>query len=322
MVIISADSAPQAYVEMMWALKINGRREHSRNGPVLTIPTPTLLQIRSPQRRVILDATRDCNHIFHVMEFIWMMAGRDDVTWLTQFNKGYAKYAESNGRAHGAYGFRWRNHFGKDQILGAVEALRKNHADRRVVLGMWDPTTDLCIDRKDLPCNTHIYLRIVDGNLDMSVCNRSNDGIWGMLGANVVHMTLLQELLARAIGVGIGTYRVFTNNLHVYEDLPNVKTMLGTTIASDPYRCIDPYPILAEGETIEDFLYDCVSFLSEDAYFYRTRWIMNVAIPMRNAYLLKANRFDSISRIAAEDWRLACGEWAARRSPVAFNETV
>lgn len=54
--------------------------------------------------------------------------------------------------------------------------------------------------------------------LDMTVTNRSNDLIWGMLGANVVHFSFLQEYLANAIGLEVGVYHQFTNNLHVYTE--------------------------------------------------------------------------------------------------------
>jgi len=102
---------------------------------------------------------------------------------------------------------------------------------------------------KDVPCNTHIYFSVRNESvrvgrktgepeeailsqvdceedivewtqpvLDMTVCNRSNDLVWGMLGANVVHMSILQEYMADQIGVEVGVYNQFTNNLHVYTE--------------------------------------------------------------------------------------------------------
>lgn len=54
--------------------------------------------------------------------------------------------------------------------------------------------------------------------LDMTVTNRSNDLIWGCLGANYVHFSMLQEYMAARLGVVVGKYHHFTNNLHVYKD--------------------------------------------------------------------------------------------------------
>lgn len=53
--------------------------------------------------------------------------------------------------------------------------------------------------------------------LDMTVVNRSNDGVWGMLGANYVHFTFLQEYMAARLGAKVGLYHHITNNLHVYD---------------------------------------------------------------------------------------------------------
>lgn len=50
----------------------------------------------------------------------------------------------------------------------------------------------------------------------MTVTNRSNDLVLGMLGANVVHFSYLQQYVADCLGVEVGYYTQFTNNLHVY----------------------------------------------------------------------------------------------------------
>lgn len=53
--------------------------------------------------------------------------------------------------------------------------------------------------------------------LDITVTNRSNDLVWGLLGANYVHFTFLQEYMAARLGCEVGVYHHFTNNLHVYD---------------------------------------------------------------------------------------------------------
>lgn len=34
--------------------------------------------------RVLFDPKRDCNPFFHFMESLWILAGRNDVAWLSQ----------------------------------------------------------------------------------------------------------------------------------------------------------------------------------------------------------------------------------------------
>jgi thymidylate synthase len=109
----------------------------------------------------------------------------------------------------GAYGFRWKKYWNKDQIKIVIGMLKENPYDRRAVLQMWDPHEDLARKGKDVPCNTHIYFKIREGKLCMTVCNRSNDMLWGAYGANVVHMSMLQEYVAHCLGPTYG--RVYAN---------------------------------------------------------------------------------------------------------------
>lgn len=51
----------------------------------------------------------------------------------------------------------------------------------------------------------------------MTVANRSNDIIWGCYGANAVHMSMLQEFVANALGIPVGLYNQVSNDWHIYE---------------------------------------------------------------------------------------------------------
>lgn len=312
----------------IWQMRVSAVEEPSRNGPVMTIPKPVIMSLWDPVDRIIYDERRDANHFFHVMEFIWMMAGQDDVDWISQFNKGYLNYAEDNGKVWGAYGYRWSSHFNSyggdnpnDQIGSVIRELRRDPASRRAVIAMWDPACDLAAPVRDVPCNTHIYFRIVGNQLDMLVMNRSNDLIWGALGANIVHMTMLHELVALALGRRLGTYRVMTNNLHMYKDREDFEKMWKAVDIGMSHVVLDHYPLLHEGETYEAFIRDAEDFV--DSYpTLRTKWFQEVAWPMRAAYLDKVHRTEHIAKIAAPDWRIACQQWASRREISSSTSTV
>jgi hypothetical protein len=311
-------NVPNVYTEALMAMHMIGKEEDSRNGRVLTIQDPFYLTILNPQERVLFDPIRDANPFFHVMEFVWMMAGSKDVRWIEKFNSKYRQYADTGTHVvHGAYGYRWRDHFGSmlavDQIVEVIELLKRDPTTRRAVLGMWDPSSDLEF-HADVPCNTHIYFRFSEGALHMTVCNRSNDILWGMLGANVVHMTYLHELVAHGAGLPLGEYRVFSNNAHVYTDLPRYKEIMNTRAPVDYYTTIGvgPMPLMQKGESYEEFLTQCAEFLHSDGA-YENYWLNNVARPMRKAYLDKEKRDGYIEQIEAPDWQLATKEWWARR---------
>jgi hypothetical protein len=301
---------------MVEVLPILAKKESSRNGPVLTITNPFCLEITHPEERVLFDPYRDANPFFHMMEFIWMMAGSNQVAWLSQFNKRMAEYSDDGHIFHAAYGHRWRKAFGCDQIQHIVAMLTSNKSERRAVMAMWSPTLDFGIASKDLPCNTQIMFRMVLGSLDMTVVNRSNDMIWGMFGANAVHMTMLHELISRAIGVPTGVYRVFTTNLHVYPEMPRFQEIMDKCkVRDDRYATakLKPFPLLGEGEKLQDFLRDSEEFiLTPEISGWRTNWFLNVAQPFYRKFMQR----DTSVLCMAQDWQVAGNEWLERRMKV------
>lgn len=315
---ITARNVCDAYVESLIKLKTCGKVGPSRNGDVLYSPEPAYLTIRKPDERVLFDEVRDCNPYFHLMEAIWMLSGSNNVVWLEYFNSRYRDYADKGtDTVHGAYGHRWRNHFGGDQLRRVCSLLQDDPNTRRAVVGMWDPAVDLD-HHADIPCNTQLIFSIRNGALDMLVINRSNDLIWGMLGANVVHMTMLQELMAREIGVPTGNYSVFTNNLHIYTNLEKYTEILSTIVVEDRYGILEPYPLLREGESLSGFFTDCEKFVKGDILGTRCAWFSGVALPMFLSYRERKEKLGNgagyANQIKAEDWRLACLQYIARKT--------
>lgn len=140
-----------------------GEREQSRAGPVLVAPEPVTTVYSHPQERVLFSAARDANPFFHLMEALWMLAGRSDAKWLDQFVSDFSeRFAEERGQLHGAYGYRWRNAFGFDQLDYIVKTLKSDPTSRQCVLQMWEGSAcpagecstmdDLRGNWRDRPC--------------------------------------------------------------------------------------------------------------------------------------------------------------------------
>lgn len=307
---------PNLYTDALYLLR-DAPTEKSRNGPVKTIQEPVVFTVLNPRERVLCDPKRRANPYFHVMETVWMFAGMDDVRYLLDFNSRMGEYADGN-IINGAYGKRWRDHFDHDQIYQTIRLLKEDPYSRQAVIAMWDPDMDgPHRTTKDRPCNTHLYFRRMDGALDMTVCNRSNDAIWGMAGANAVHMTYLQELIASALNWPVGRYHVMTNNLHIYEhhwrllDNPEVLDMYDVNVGYP-----EPYPILSDKCDLRELMYECRQFMLYPGFKPKSNWLRNVAYPMREIYLDRLKKVPQSARvyesIAALDWREACiawGEW-------------
>ena len=336
--VIHARNVQSALPEALYKLRRFGVERNSRNGKVSMFPGPVTTLYEHPTERVLFWPERDANPFFHFMEALWMLGGRHDVGFLQQFVPRMAVYSDNGTTFHGAYGYRWRNHFNKDQLPGIILILQQNPESRRCVLQMWDADEDLWYQEgKDLPCNTQAYFtRNEGGDLDLLVTNRSNDIVWGAYGANAVHFSMLQEFMAAAIGCSVGRYWQVSNNFHAYEgpDYDKVKPLADT--AADvwsygrqlpcPYSegTVIPYPMIST--PIEEWLADLDMFLSEgmvigirDPFFRRVAWPLWCAHraykdPAHTIARRVANAFKALERCEALDWRLAAGEWIQRRA--------
>jgi len=307
-----------------------GVRRQSRNGPVLVFPRPVSTVYARPVERVLFHPERNANPFFHLAEALWMLAGRNDVEFITKYVDRMRSYSDDGQTFHGAYGHRWRKHFGQDQLNGIIEALQKDPDDRRQVLTMWDPEVDLGRSGRDVPCNTQAYFQVgCDGRLNMLVTNRSNDIIWGAYGANAVHFSILHEYMARCIGVGQGTYTQVSMNFHAYVDvLDKVKEVknpyhdpyadtTGAGYHQDPVR---PFPLVSTSRAVwEADLQRYMGDGPKSTLDYQDPFFRLIAAPMAAAYSAHKNKDPEMalgfvrSMPPDNDWRLACLQWLERR---------
>jgi hypothetical protein len=342
--VIRVNNVNQALAEGLIFLDRYGVEESSRNGPVLVASAPVTTEYSKPAERVLFSPLRDANPFFHLFESLWMLAGRNDIAFPVAFNSRFGAYSDDGKTQRGAYGFRWRKWFGYDQLNVIINELRSNPASRRCVLGMWDageicyperdcskyePSTDgdLLANTVDKPCNTHIYFRVHCGNtkepvLDMTVCCRSNDILWGAYGANAVHFSFLQEYMAARIGVGVGTYYQMSNNFHLYTDVIGRDKMHGIIedcMQTNYYRGnLQTVPL---AHNPDEFDYDLHRFFGSldipNRTTYTNLFFTQVAGPMYEAW--KYRKIDTyhadiaVSAIQDGAWRLACAAWLERR---------
>ena len=335
----------------LFQFKGNYRVQESRNGTTYEALEPVTTVYKNPLERVCLIKQRDANPFFHFIESLWMLAGRNDLKPLTQLVKTMEDFSDDGEILWGAYGWRWSSYFSIDQINIIIKILKENPEDRRAVLQMWDPVKDLNRQGKDVPCNTNIYFKVRDNKLNMTVCNRSNDMLWGAYGANVVHMSVLQEYMASAIGTEVGVYRQVSDSFHIYlndvwDKVKDIKIDPHSfKMLKNPYDTFEtPYehlnlftnPDLLRWEL--DRFFNTSRWLSEGTlllrhpnYFAFTEgWenpaLKNIAVPMIGAYAYYKekdfnNSYKMLDLIKAIDWRTACLDWVHKREKSFINKT-
>ena len=219
--------------------------EDSRAGPVYAWPTPVTTHYQNPCERILWDPKRDCNPFFHFFESMWMLAGRNDVKFITNYNTKMGTFSDDGKVYHGAYGYRWRNQFAVDQLQEIADHLAHTPGSRRAVLQIWDCMLDLNKDGKDLPCNCTVKFEIRSGGLRMVVFNRSNDMLFGAYGANAVHFSVMQEYVAALIGCPVLDYYQVSCNFHVYDNVwkEKVNQETDSIVVDDLYSSTASIPV-------------------------------------------------------------------------------
>ena len=334
---LKVENVHLAYPRVLDALERHGIRRESRNGPVIRFPEPMTIEYLNPTQRVCLWPERDANPFFHLIESLWMLEGRNDVAQMSRIVKNMESFSDDGETFHGAYGFRWRHQFRFDQLRDIADCLQENPDDRRCVLGMWDPAVDLGRAGKDFPCNVMATFEIDhDGRLNMSVFNRSNDIVWGALGANAVHFSVLQEYMAAWIGVPVGRYFQISTNLHAYLDtLEQVESLSDHIDPLVPYKPHNPLEGLGKLPLVNSPIeiwdrdlhtywktMDTIGPGSMDPMLFNDPFFAEVVQPLTMAhYVFKRLRGEEkyleslplAERIADEAWRIACVQWIERR---------
>ena len=333
---IEVRNVNEALVEGLNLIKQEGVPHKSRAGEVLEIPHPVITTYKKPRERMLFSPERDANPFFHIFEALWMLAGKDDIKWLTKFNKRMSEYSDDGKTLNGAYGKRWCSWFGYNQLEAVINTLKKDKGTRRAVMGIWDATKDLTNTKsKDLPCNISVIFSLRHGKLNMGVNNRSNDMIWGAYGANVVHFSMLQEYIANMIGAEVGEYHQISYNLHVYVDNPVYQKCL--EMSEVPLNRYISYESLIT--STHDYTYqkklveNPATFHSELNGFIEdvdtgndtpqllqsfNSYFRDIAYPMWRSYkLFKQKHYEkaiqTCEEILALDVRVNCQEWLDRR---------
>jgi hypothetical protein len=315
---IECRNVNEAYVRGMHVLNSLGKIEDSRNGPVIVLPEPMLTIYNNPMERVLFHPGRDANPFFHLFEAMWMLAGRNDVAFLSHYAEQMKQYSDDDKTLYGAYGWRWEHEV--SQLSQIVNGLKSDPTSRRAVLTMWNKA-DLFVKSKDIPCNTHCYFRVRGDALDMTVCCRSNDIIWGAYGANAVHFSILQEFVASRLHLAVGKMYQFSNNYHAY-----------TGLFDEKFRSIDE-PFLQYG-----ILQVTPIVTGEWSFIHELKEVLDViehkdrlsTFTYHNPFLIQLvglagvwdqhrvrkdtqGALDLLKELKRCDWTIACEMWLTRR---------
>ena len=108
--------------------------------------------------------------------------------------------------------FSWKN---VNQFDNVVDLLKEKRDSRRAVIQLFD-ALDLVGDYRDVPCTCTLQFMVRQDQLHLLAHMRSNDAFLG-LPHDIFCFTMLQEVMAKTLGVQIGTYKHMVGSLHIYD---------------------------------------------------------------------------------------------------------
>jgi thymidylate synthase len=173
-----------------------------------------MLHLQDPRARLSRTQTR--GRPFSALgEFCWYMGGCDDLPSIEYYIPEYRNEA-IEGMLPGAYGPRLVGARDHDQLGRTIALLKEHQTSRKAVIRLFD-AQDLRTGQRDVPCTCTLQYFTRAGRLDAVTYMRSNDVYLG-LPHDVFCFTLLQEYVARRLGVKLGSYKHIVGSLHLYDE--------------------------------------------------------------------------------------------------------
>lgn len=190
------------------------KHEGGSRGPSIELLGVTL-RLTNPRARI--SRSEDRGRPFSAIgELLWYLNKSDSLEFIRPYIKRYEE-DPVDGILPGAYGPRlFAMHGQHDQIANVADLLAKSPGSRRAVIQLFD-ASDIAVRKSEIPCTTNLQFHARNCKLHMSAVMRSNDVYFG-LPHDVFCFTMLQEMMARHLGLELGEYIHHAGSMHVYED--------------------------------------------------------------------------------------------------------
>ncbi len=223
----------QQYLDLMRDLVDNGFQRDDRTG------TGTR-SVFGRQMRFDLNAgfplvtTKTVHLKSIIVELLWFLQGRTDVTWLQERGcKIWNEWATASGDLGPVYGKQWRSWACPDgsiidQISEVIQQIKTRPNSRRLIVSAWNPA--------DLPdeslspqqnaeqgrmalaaCHTLFQFYVADGKLSCQLYQRSADFFLGV-PFNIASYALLTHMIAQQCDLGVGDFVHTFGDCHLYNN--------------------------------------------------------------------------------------------------------
>jgi thymidylate synthase len=212
--VISADRLDDLLAKVFKAILKRGRAVGATRGPNREL-FGVLLHLTDPRARI--SRTEIKGTLFSGLgELLWYLAGSDALDFICYYAPRYEENSADGVTVHGAYGPRLlRIRDDINQIENILGLLKEKPSSRRAVIQLFN-AEDLTGSCMEIPCTCTLQFVVRDNKLHLLTNMRSNDAFVG-LPHDVFAFTMLQEIVARSLGVELGSYRHAVGSMHLYD---------------------------------------------------------------------------------------------------------
>jgi thymidylate synthase len=169
-----------------------------------------------------------------IVELLWFLQGRTDVTWLKERGCNiWNEWATAEGELGPVYGKQWRSWACPDgsvidQISQVIEQIKTTPYSRRLIVSAWNPA-DLPDERVGpqqnvnngkmalAACHTLFQFYVSDGKLSCQLYQRSADLFLGV-PFNIASYALLTHMIAQQCNLEVGDFVHTFGDCHLYNN--------------------------------------------------------------------------------------------------------
>ncbi len=215
------DNFTDCYLDLAQQVYETPDYEASPRGMAVREKLACKFTITNPLDRLPYVPARKFSATYVIAELLWYLSADDKTDWIANYSSFWNNISDDGETANSAYGARiFKPH---PRIAGGTfsqwdyikEELSKDPDSRRAVVHIRSPW-DSVKAKLDVPCTLSLQFFIRDEKLHLVAHMRSSDLILG-IAYDVPAFTLMQELMAKELGVGLGNYTHVSNSLHIYE---------------------------------------------------------------------------------------------------------
>lgn len=217
--LFKANTLDDALGNIMRRLLRRGKRTLSSKGRAREF-TGVLIKLSDPRARFSSSEGRG-TLISFLGETLWYLSGSDRLKHIEYYIPKYRTFINASPqtlRARGAYGPRLFGGGETSQMAKLLTMLKQKHdtSDTRQAVAQIFDRSDLKPGNGDVPCTTTLQFLPRSGKLHAAVTMRSND-VYRGFPSDVFAFTFIQELVARTLGLEVGSYSHFVGSLHLYD---------------------------------------------------------------------------------------------------------